>query len=315
MCQNPGMNLPRLISACCLVFAASACVLPPLDAECQQNPDCGATKVCAAGKCVQCAANADCAVDNFCCQGECLGASSVEAHCGCGPALSASAGDACDPAARDTAICLVGDVVATSVNVAQGTCGCGCTAAQGGPICEAPAVAGEQPTCSCNENADCKKAAVDLGSQPHRVADTCTPDSSCVCFSLGTAAACDPDSATPDCASEGGCQALGTDPQNCGQAGRSCTAEATGVLDTGVCVAGGCSCSGLGDCVGADLNVNDCVFPTVDAEETRCVCNSFTVDGVRTACPMELVCAVGGCVLDGTAFATDTALRAALGLP
>ena len=305
----------RFLAPVALVFAALAgCDTPGGGAdECSADVDCGAAKVCVAAQCVECASNTDCADGSFCCQGICRADAEVETRCGCGPSPTASAGQACNPNSIDSGLCLVGDAVATPDNVAQGSCGCACTPALGGPICGAPPAAGEAPVCSCAENADCRQASVDAASQLHRVADTCTPDSSCVCFSLGTADACDPDGATPDCASSGGCLSLDDDAQNCGKPARSCTAAATGILDTGSCLGGGCSCDDAGDCAADGLNVNSCAFP-VAGEPARCVCNAFTVSGVVAPCPMELVCAAGGCLLDGAAFATDAALRGALGI-
>ena len=200
--------LARLFCIAVVVVAVAACDNPGGAADCAADADCGAGKVCAAGTCVECAGNDDCPADFFCCQGACRNNTEVDSLCGCGPALSAFAGEQCNPADLDNALCLVGDSVAVASNVAQGTCGCGCTPAEGGPICAAPAVAGGAPVCSCAQNADCRQASVDVEAHLHRVADTCTPDSSCVCFSLGTANACNPDGALPDCATTGGCLSL-----------------------------------------------------------------------------------------------------------
>ncbi len=271
--------------------------------------------MCAAAQCVECGSNSDCVDGAFCCQGICRPAADIEERCGCGASPTASAGETCTAAEVSNALCLVGDTVATPDNVAQGVCGCGCTPAEGGPICAAPEAAGAQPVCSCSgDNNECKRAAVDTAGRPHRVADICTPDLSCVCFSLGTADVCDPDGPTPDCASSGGCQSFVDDPQNCGKPARSCTAAETGIPATGACLGGGCSCDDPTDCRATGLNVDNCAFPG-PGRPLQCVCDDFSADGFLAPCPMELACVAGGCLLDGTAFSTDVALRAALGLP
>ncbi|MDP2345183.1 MAG: hypothetical protein Q8O67_29835 [Deltaproteobacteria bacterium] len=309
--------LARLHPIAFVVVAVAACDNPGGAADCSADADCGAARVCAAGTCVECGGNDDCAADFFCCQGACLGSAEIETHCGCGPALSANAGATCTPGEISNALCLVGDAVAVAANVAQGQCGCACSPAEGGPICGAPAAGGE-PICSCAENADCRQASVDAEAHLHRVADTCTPDSSCVCFSLGTADACDPDGALPDCATSGGCLSLVDDAANCGKPARSCTTAETGLLDTGTCLNGGCTCDNPTDCQADGLNVNNCAFPGgAGAQALQCLCDDFTVaaTGAKSACPMELVCVAGGCQLDGQVFATEEALRGALGLP
>lgn len=279
--------------------------------ECRDDVDCGAGRVCAANQCVQCATNADCADAEFCCQGVCRPAAEIDERCGCGASPQGSPGQSCASVEADS-LCLVEDTAAVTANVAQGACGCGCTPEEGGPLCGAPAEPGGAPVCSCAENSDCRRASVDGAGRPHRVADTCTPTSTCVCFSLGTATACDPDGATPDCTSTGGCASLVDDPANCGVPARSCLDPATGIADTGACVGGGCLCDDAGDCGGA-VNVNTCAF-VAPGQAAQCVCAGYTAAGLQAACPMELECSANGCVLDGTAFATEESLRSALGL-
>ena len=308
-----------VFAVACVLLTVAACDNPGGGGpECTADAECGANRVCAAGSCVECAANTDCEAESFCCQGVCQPATEIEQRCGCGPSVGANAGEACNPAEVSNALCLAGDVVANVDTVATGTCGCGCTPAEGGPICAAPAAGGE-PVCSCAENADCRQASVDVLNRPHRVADTCTPPtpvSTCVCFSLGAANGCDPDGATPDCSSTGGCLSLVDDEANCGKPARSCTAAETGILDTGTCNNGGCTCDAPTDCQAAGLNVNTCAFPGgAAAQVLQCLCDDFTAAGAKAACPMELACVEGGCQLDGIAHATDESLRAALGLP
>lgn len=279
--------------------------------ECSNNEQCGAGQVCSvSGDCVECNVTGDCDAGEFCCQGACLGGDAINDHCGCGTSPAGSAGSACG-SSLDTAVCLVGDAVADTSNVSSGVCGCGCTAADGGPIC-GPAGDDGAPTCTCEQNTDCRGAAKDAGNRPHRVSDTCTPQGSCVCFSLGTADVCDPDSVAPDCASAGGCAAFNTAVDNCGSAGRVCNVAATGIDGTGTCKDGGCTCDAATDCNNG-VNVNACAF-VAGEEGARCVCDGYTKGGVEAACPMELACIVGGCNLNGSPIATEEALLGALGL-
>lgn len=283
------------------VVVAAACEGVPTT-ECSNNDQCGAGQVCSvSGTCLECNVSGDCDDGEFCCQGVCRGGDEVADRCGCGSSPGGSPGEACG-SSLDAAVCLVGNAVADATNVQNGFCGCGCSIADGGPIC-GPTDAAGAPTCTCSENADCRGAALDAAARPHRVADTCTPQGACVCFSLGAAAVCDPDGATPDCASAGGCTAFGSDVDNCGSAGRVCG-------EGNACVAGGCACDAAEDCIDG-VNVDACAFVAGEAG-ARCVCDAYTKGGLAAACPMELECSIGGCVLDGAAFATEEALVAAL---
>lgn len=303
------MNPSRLVIALVVVLVAVAggCE-PPSTTDCSSDAQCGAGLVCSdGGECLACVDNGDCAAGEFCCQGGCKPESDIADFCGCGSSPAGSAGDACG-ASVDAALCLVGGVAATVDNVSAGTCGCGCSIADGGPIC---AVDGAGAAiCSCVENRDCRGAALDAAARPHRVADTCTPDGACVCFSLGNASVCDVDGAAPDCASAGGCAAFESAVDNCGSAGRVCNVGATGVEGTGTCLDGGCACDDISDCADG-VNVDACVFAVV-GEPARCVCGGYTRAGNAASCPMELACSTGGCELDGVAFATEEALVAAL---
>ncbi len=292
-----------------VLVAAAGC---PPSGECQVDADCSGGTVCSGGSCVQCNTNDQCGADSFCCLGVCHGAADVESHCGCSPALRGSAGQDCG-GVEPAGLCLVADSTASVATVAEGTCGCGCTPAQGGPICAAPATAGDAAVCSCNENADCKKASEDAAGHPHRAADTCTPQATCVCFSAAAANAqlCAPDGAAPDC-TLGGCVSLVDDANNCGVPGKVCTDEATGIADTGTCIGGGCSCNAAGDCAGGG-NVDTCVFPAQG--DPSCVCGAYRRAGQQVACPMALDCTTSGCILDGTAFQDEETLLSALGLP
>jgi hypothetical protein len=281
--------------------------------ECRDDLDCGAARVCTAGRCAECADNADCETDSFCCQGACRPEAEIAERCGCGPSPAANPGTSCVDVQAD-AVCLVGDAVATLDTVAEGACGCGCTPADGGPRCLPPEDGDAEPVCSCAENSDCRKASQDAEGRPHRVADTCTPQDRCVCFSLGASEVCDPDGATPDCAASGGCRSFVDDPTSCGVSGRTCTDESTGIADVGACVAGGCTCNDAADCAGAGLNVDTCAFVAA-GEPSRCVCDAYSANGAAAACPMELACSAEGCVLDGVALPTQEALLGALGLP
>jgi hypothetical protein len=317
VCTNPsamaksGMRTLLLLLPLAALAPLAIAACPPSDnRECNTGADCGADRVCAEGRCVECAQNSDCVGDSFCCQGTCRPAADTERRCGCSPSPGGSAGSDCS---REDVIslCLVDGAVATAATVARGTCACACTPAQGGPICGPPAAAGGEPVCSCDNNVECRRASVDALGRPHKAADTCTPQSRCVCFSLGTATACDPDGETPDCTSTGGCASLVADAQACGVPGRSCTAPESGRNDgAGTCVDGGCECDAADDCRGARLNVDSCQFI---GDRARCVCAGYTRDNDPAPCPMELECS-GGCVLDGVAYRTETALKGALGL-
>jgi hypothetical protein len=299
----------------CVVFCAalsSGSSCPGLQ-DCDSDDDCGLDRVCVAGSCVGCRDTDDCDGGAFCCQGQCLPESELSTHCGCGPALSASAGQDCNRV-EPSGVCLVDDATATVDSVARGSCGCGCTPAEGGPLCLEPDAPGDQARCSCRDNGDCRLPSVDAEGRPHQSTDTCTPDDACVCFSLGTATACDPNGAAPDCTGDGGCRDLLGDATNCGVAGHSCLTAATGLATEGACVQGGCVCDDLTDCQGDGLNVNTCAYVAPGAP-SQCVCSGYTRGGVQAPCPMELACGIGGCVLDGQPVATEEALRASFGLP
>ena len=294
------------------LFVAMACVAGSScdDRDCNGDNDCGEGRVCTLnGECAQCDDNGDCGADAFCCQGICHGKEDVGALCGCGAALTGSAGTSCSSVDADS-LCLVGDVVATEANVSQGTCGCGCTPDEGGPICGAPLEAGGAPVCSCEDNVDCRGPSTDASGRPHSATDTCAPDSTCVCFATAAPqSACDADGALPDCTSSG-CASLDDDVANCGVPGRTCTDPAQGLDEgDGACADGGCECDAATDCVGTNINVDQCVFFGADA---RCVCAGYEANGAASPCPLELVCGVGGCILDGTTHATQDALVTAL---
>lgn len=305
------------IALASFTLAIAASLLTPAcednPAECVADADCGAARVCAAGQCVACAQNADCGADQFCCNGSCLADTEIDRRCGCGPSTGGNAGADCT-VVEPAGLCLVGEATATLETVAQGTCGCGCSAAAGGPLCAPPDEPGGPAVCSCTDNADCRVPSVDSAGIPHRSTDTCNPSSKCVCFSTDPVTSCGPDSAAPDCSATGGCLNLLTTATSCGIAGRSCLDPASGPGDgTGECLQGGCTCDGATDCQGTGLNVDACVFVGDDA---RCVCSGYTRAGTQAACPMELLCeGAAGCDLDGVNFTTEEALRTALGLP
>lgn len=312
-------SLPRILGLLLTSFALAAVpflVLPACETgdppECVSNVDCGAARVCAAGQCVACAENADCGADQFCCNGACLADTELDRRCGCGPSTGGNAGADCTTV-EPAGLCLVGEASATIDTVSQGSCGCGCSAAEGGPLCAPPEEPGQPPVCSCAANDDCRKPSVDSAGIPHRSTDTCNPSSKCVCYSTSPATSCGPDSAAPDCSATGGCLNLLTTATSCGIAGRSCVDPATGSGTGGECVNGGCTCDAAPDCQGAGLNVDSCVF--IDASSS-CVCGGYTRGGVQAACPMELTCqGAAGCNLDGVNFTTEEALRTTLGLP
>jgi hypothetical protein len=288
-------------------FLATGC--PDESRECNADAECGSGLICTTDfRCAQCDDNGDCGAESFCCRGVCHGAADVNTLCGCGPAFSGNEGSNCESVDANS-LCLVGDVGAGVDNVSQGTCGCGCTPAEGGPICGDPAAPGEPPICTCEDNDDCRGPSVDANGRPHLATDTCSPDSSCVCFSADDQNACDANSATPDCTSDG-CQSLDDDVNNCGVAGRICSDPATGLEDgTGTCVDGGCQCDAQSDCVGGNT---DTCFLFDDG--LRCVCDGYEANGQRAACPIEATCGDGGCTIDGTPYATQDALNAALGI-
>ncbi|MCC7073036.1 MAG: hypothetical protein IT383_17065 [Deltaproteobacteria bacterium] len=281
-------------------------------AECHADADCGAARVCAAGQCVACADNADCGAGQFCCGGECRAESEIDRRCGCGPSTGGNPGVDCT-AIEPAGLCLAGGVTAGPDTVSQGSCGCGCSAAEGGPICGAPDEPGQAALCSCAENGDCRTPSVDAAGRPHRSTDTCNPSSKCVCYATSApSTSCGPDGPAPDC-SDTGCVNLLESATDCGVAGRNCLEAATSVDGGGSCVEGGCTCDHEDDCAGANLNVDTCVFIGGSA---RCVCSGYTRAGTQAPCPMAIACAgAAGCSLDGASYTSEEALRAAFGLP
>lgn len=277
--------------------------------ECGTNADCSAGRMCAPnGSCVQCLSNDQCGEGQFCCRGGCYDEEEVEDRCGCQPSPTGRAGQSCEGA---TNVCLVEGERATAEDVASGTCGCSCDATAGGTLCtldEDGAVA-----CGCDRSdpqGTCERPALDASGNPHIVADTCSPQETCVCFAEG--AACDPRGATPDCTAAGCVNAL-NDVENCGIGGRVCTDPDMGIEETGTCVNGGCTCDAQSDCQGPNLNVNQCVL--VGSGVPQCVCDDYEVEeNVKGACPLGLPCVVGGCELDGVAYGTRTELLQALGV-
>lgn len=291
------------------LFALVSCS-PGSSHECDTNADCAGGRMCApSGDCVQCLSNDHCGEGQFCCQGGCYDEDEVEQRCGCDPSPSGSAGARC---AQSTNVCLVEGQRATAATVADGVCGCSCDPAAGGTLCSLDAEGGFACTCDRSDPAGtCERPALDASGNPHIVADTCSPQQSCVCFAEG-GRPCDPSSDAPDCTAAGCVNAL-NDVENCGVAGRVCTDPAMGVEGTGVCVNGGCTCDAPSDCQGAGLNVNQCVV--VGAGGAQCVCDDYEIeDGVKAACPLGLACVRGGCSLDGAVYGTRTELLQALGV-
>lgn len=289
--------------------ASFAIACPDSSRECNESVECGAGQICTSeGRCAQCDDNGDCGADSFCCRGICHGAADVNSLCGCGSAFGGNAGTNC-ASVDDNSLCLVGDVGAGVDNVSQGVCGCGCTPAEGGPICGAPANPGEAPTCTCGDNLDCRGPSVDATGRPHIATDTCSPDASCVCFNAADQNACDASGPTPDCTSDG-CRSLDDDVDNCGVAGRVCSDAATGVDDgAGTCADGGCQCDQQSDCTGG--NVDTCFLFD---DGLRCVCDGYEANGVKAACPLEATCGDGGCTVEGVTYATQEEMLTALGI-
>lgn len=311
----PFFRTASLILSALALAAGPALLVPACEgtngAECVADTDCGAARVCAAGQCVACADNADCGEGQFCCNGECLADSELDRRCGCGASTGGNPGVDCTTV-QPAGLCLAGEASATVDTVAQGSCGCGCSPAEGGPLCSAPEEPGLPPVCSCADNTDCRKPSGDSRGIPHRSTDTCNPSSKCVCFATSPATSCGPDSAAPDC-SAAGCLDLLASAGSCGVASRSCTDPATGTDAAGECVDGGCTCDAATDCQGSGLNVDSCVF--IDSRSS-CVCSGYTRGALAAACPMELPCAgAAGCTLDGVSYTTEEAMRTGLGLP
>lgn len=299
-----------LVSLLALAFLSLAGCPGGLAQECGTNADCPGGRMCAPdGSCVQCLTNDHCSAEQFCCQGGCYDDSEVEERCGCAASPSGAAGDRCEDT---TNVCLVSGERATAANVADGVCGCSCDASAGGTLCS---VDGDgELSCTCDRSdpaGTCERPALDARGNPHIVADTCSPQASCVCFAEANSA-CDPLSDRPDCTSVGCVNAL-NDVENCGVGGRVCTDPDMGIEDTGVCVNGGCTCDAQSDCRGPGLNVDECVL--VGTGAPQCVCDDYEVEeGVKGACPLGLVCVDGGCSLEGVAYGTRAALLQALGV-
>lgn len=283
-----------------VLFALVGCKVP----ECLNDDGCSGG-FCVEGQCVDCLASNDCGADQACCQGACV-AADVEDICGCAAdPRDERPGSAC---AADE-VCVVDGTRAGPGNVADGACGCPCDATQGGSVCATSTEAQSGFVCSCDRSdpvGTCEAPVLDDELRPHRAADTCTPDSACVCFASG--APC----LDGDCTA-GGCVDLLRDAASCGVAGRSCTDEATGIPDTGACLVGGCTCNAASDCQGAGLNVDSCQF-VGDGQVTQCVCGAYRAGGLPAACPMGFECQQGGCAAGGTAHATEEALLEALGV-
>jgi hypothetical protein len=302
------MTPMRAFLACFVVVASglaasvfvAGCEEPP--AGCRADADCGSGRCdVASGACVECSGSTDCADGEACCQGSCR-AGSPEDFCGCGAAPSASGPTSC----RDQ-VCVDGEGVRVAVaNVASGTCACPCDPALGGTLCS---VADTDPrgfSCGCDRSdpvGTCEAAAIDAAGIPHRPADTCSPQNACVCFAAG-----DVCEGSADCTSAG-CVDVVNDATNCGVAGRTCSDDATGVAADGRCLGGGCVCNAASDCQGAGLNVDSCAFI---GDVSQCVCDDYTSNGEKAACPMGLACVDGGCSFEGTAHGDRDALVAAI---
>ncbi len=225
----------------------------------------------------------------------------VETQCGCTAGAGGSVGEACNTGD----LCVVNGARATAATLADGVCGCPCDPGRGGTICAADVAADGGISCSCSRTdpvGTCEAASLDAAGVPHRPADTCSPDTSCVCFAAGRV--CD---SSENC-TNAGCTSLVTD-DNCGVADRACSAADTGIAD-GRCIDGGCACDVPADCRGTGLNVDNCGF---DGNEVlRCLCDGYNNAGAPAACPMGLECLAAGCVFDGKPYATQAALITAI---
>jgi hypothetical protein len=308
------MSMVRALSVTCLLavtFLPVACgpSSNTSDTGCATNADCADGKRCAAsGACVACTVNEHCGDGQFCCQGACYEEALIEDRCGCAanPGSTVAPGEPCTAGA----VCVAGSSRATVDTVSAGTCGCSCSASQGGTLCTlAPdEPEGFQCTCARTDLRTCETPVIDRTGVPHGVADTCTPQNSCVCFAAGQT--CDPEGTTPDCTFDG-CANLYGDDSNCGVANRDCTHPDTGTGAGGLCMAGGCSCDEIGDCQGSGLNVDSC---TVFQAGGQCVCSGYVVSGRQAACPLGLSCSSAGCLLEGTSYGTALELYEALGI-
>lgn len=268
------------------------------DGRCSTDADCPAARCDVdSGACVECTEITDCGDGEACCQGTCR-AGPPEALCGCEAGPGGRAPTACGD---QVCVSAAGARVALA-EIATGACECPCDPAQGGTVCTINAASEVGFSCGC-DRADpvgtCEAAALDASGIPHRPADTCSPQNSCVCFAA--AAVC---SGSSDCTS-GGCLDLVTDAANCGVAARSCSDDATGVAGDARCVGGGCVCNDARDCQATGLNVDACAFI---GDVSLCVCDAYTSGDVKAACPMGLACGDGGCLFEGTAYATRDAL-------
>jgi hypothetical protein len=269
--------------------------------ECTVDADCTSGGFCESGSCIECRESGDCGEGEACCRASCVSMDDPESMCGCGTAGGATAGAQCDP----LELCVASGSRVDADTLSQGQCECTCDPASGGTLCTADEMAAIGFSCTCDRTdlSTCERPAVDTGGQLHVVADTCSPQESCVCF--GDNAVCDPNGATPDCTIDG-CSNLYTNDRNCGVPGRDCA-----VTGTGQCRNGGCSCNGPDDCTGAGLNVDQCVFLSGGAQ---CVCDDYTLVDEKAACPLGLNCVDGGCLYDGMAYATAASLYVALGI-
>jgi len=271
------------------------------DGRCRDDASCpGARCDVGSGECVACLGASDCE-EGACCNGSCR-TDEVEAMCGC-----AASPTGAGPVACGNQICIVAGARATTATVADGVCGCPCDPAQGGTLCAVNVEAAAGFSCSCDRTdpvATCEAAALDAAGIPHRPADTCSPQSSCVCFAEG--AVC---GGSSDCTSAG-CTDLVNDVANCGAAGLSCDDDATGVAGSPLCLGGGCVCNAASDCTGAGRNVDTCAFV---GEVSQCVCADYDGGaGGPAPCPMGLACADGGCTFEGAVFSTRDALVTAV---
>lgn len=287
-----------VVTSALSVAVFAACEDPP---ECRTDSDCTDGELCASDNtCVGCIDSEDCSDGGICCRGACV-VDEVEAVCGCDAAPDGDAGVACTDQ-----LCLVGANRATASTVGEGICECPCDPSLGGTECNVDLDAEGGFSCGCDRQdpvGTCEAASVDAAGIPHRPADTCSPQNTCVCFSeTGT---CD---STQDCTGSG-CVDLVSDADHCGVETRACGVPATGIL-LGECINGGCECDVPTDCRGAGLNVNNCGFAGGDA--LRCLCDGYIVDGESAPCPMALECVEGGCKFDGASYATRDALLQAV---
>jgi hypothetical protein len=203
---------------------------------CTSDADCsGSAAICdvSAAICVACEASSDCQDGAVCCQGDCRDGT-VEELCGCD---ADSTGDG--PTACNDQVCIVGDARASVATIGDGVCGCPCDPGIGGTVCTVDESAAGF-SCGCDRTdpvGTCEAAAIDAAGIPHRPADTCAPDNSCVCFASTTV--CE---GSADCTGAG-CVDLVNDATTCGVAGRICADDATGIAADARCLSGGCACN------------------------------------------------------------------------